>query len=350
MSRLGIAFSGGADPAEIVECVRLAEELGYESAWVAEGHGGDQFAVLSACAAQTSKILLGTSITSVFVRTAPTIAMAAATVDAISGGRFILGIGSSHRVQVESEHGVAYRKPLTRVRESVEVIRALLRDGRVRYAGETVRIDSFDLWFTPRRSSIPVYLSAVFPKMTALCGEIGDGLMLTRSTLATAASVGKWLAEGAERAGRDPSRIVVASLLPTAVGNTREEAVAVLRPGLAFYAGFFPRYNRMMAEHGFREEAAAIAEAWSRGDRRAAERAVSDALIDATSIAGTPEQCRDRIEAYRQSGIDLPILSPYARGPAAKARFEAAIRACAPSPPSIRSPARGEVSAWGPNA
>src|SRR5215469_517718 len=330
MSRLGIAFSGGADPAEIVECVKLAETLGYESAWVAEGHGGDQFAVLSACAVETSKILLGTSITSVFVRSVPTIAMAAATVDAISAGRFILGIGSSHRVQVGPEHGVPYQKPLTRVRESVEVIRALLRDGSVHYAGETVRIESFNLWFTPRRPAIPIYLSAVRQKMTALCGEIADGVILTRSTLATAARVRECLAEGAERAGRDPSQIVVASLLPTAVGATREEALAALRPGLAFYAGFFPRYNRMMAEHGFSEEAAAIAEAWSRSDRQAAERAVSDALIDATSVAGTPEQCRERIEAYRRSGIDLPILSPYARGPGAKARFEAVIRACAP--------------------
>src|SRR5437773_12418939 len=111
MERLGIAFSGGASPAEIVDCVTLAEALGHESAWVAEGHGGDQFAVLAACAAATSRILLGTAISSVFVRTAPTIAMAAATVDALSGGRFILGLGSSHKVQVEGEHGVSYEKP-----------------------------------------------------------------------------------------------------------------------------------------------------------------------------------------------------------------------------------------------
>jgi probable F420-dependent oxidoreductase len=331
MDRLGIAFSGGANPAEIVDCVKLAESLGYESAWVAEGQGGDQFAVLSACAAQTSKILLGTSITSVFVRTVPTIAMAAATVDAISGGRFVLGVGSSHKVQVEPEHGVPYGKPLTRVRESVAVIRALLRDGRVSYQGETVHIEGFDLWFAPLRPVIPIYLSAVFPKMTALCGEIADGIILTRSTLATAAQVRERLAEGAERAGRDPEKIVVTSLLPTAVGLTREEALDALRPGLAFYAGFFPRYNRMMAEHGFGDEAAAIAAAWSHGDRQAAERAVSDALIEATSVAGTAERCGERIEAYRRSGIDLPILSPFARGPGAKARFEAVIRACAPS-------------------
>src|SRR6266403_3682646 len=127
------------------------------SAWVAEGHGGDQFAVLAACAIQTSRILLGTSITSVFVRTASTIAMAAATLDELTGGRFILGVGSSHKVQVEAEHGMAYGKPLTRVRETVEVIRRLLHEGRVSYQGETVRIQSFDLWFTPRHSTIPIF-------------------------------------------------------------------------------------------------------------------------------------------------------------------------------------------------
>jgi probable F420-dependent oxidoreductase len=329
--RLGIAFSGGPSPAEIVELVRLAEDLGYESAWVAEGHGGDQFAILAAAAARTSRIGLGTAISSVFVRTAPTIAMAAGALDDISGGRFILGLGSSHKVQVEAEHGVSYSKPLTRVRETVAIIRELLREGRVSYRGETMRVEGFDLWFAPPRRAVPIYLSAVFAKGIALCGEVADGVILTRSTLATAGQVRRHLAEGAAKAGRDPGGIAVTSLLPTAVADTREQALALLRPGLAFYAGFFPRYNRMMAEHGFAEEAAAIAAAWALGDREAAERAVSHAMIDATSICGTPAQCRDKIEAYRESGIDLPILSPFARGPGAKARFEAAIRACAPA-------------------
>jgi len=173
----------------------------------------------------------------------------------------------------------------------------------------------------PAPFTIPIYASAVSQKMTALCGEIADGIILTRSTLATAAVVREQLAEGARRAGRDLDQIIVTTLLPAAVGQTRREALDALRPGLAFYAGFFPRYNRMMAEHGFVEEAAAIAAAWSRGDRHAAERAVSDELIDATSIAGTPEQCRERVEAYRRSGIDVPILSPFARGARAKAKF-----------------------------
>jgi len=331
MSRIGIAISGGPNPAEIVDLVVLAESLGYESAWVAEGHGGDQFAILAACAMQTSRILLGTSISSVFVRTAPTIAMAASSVADLSGGRFILGLGSSHKAQVGPEHGVAYERPLTRTRETVAIVRALIREGQVQFEGETIRIESFDLWYAPRHRDVPVYLSAVFPKGIALCGEIADGIILTRSTVHTAAPVRAQLAEAACRAGRDPGAIEVTTLLPTSVGDTREAALAALRPGLAFYAGFFPRYNRMMAEHGFVAEAAAIAAAWARGDPEAAERAVSDAMIDATSIVGTPEQCRARVEAYRQSGIDVPILSPFARGPGAKSRFEAAIRACAPA-------------------
>jgi probable F420-dependent oxidoreductase len=331
MDRIGIAISGGPNPAEIVNLVVLAESLGYESAWVAEGHGGDQFAILAACAVRTSRIILGTSISSVFVRTAPTIAMAASSMAELCNGRFILGLGSSHKAQVGPEHGVTYSKPLTRTRETVAVVRSLLRDGQVQFAGETVRIENFDLWYTPRYKNVPLYLSAVFPKAIALCGEIADGIILTRSTLNTAATVRTQLDDAARRAGRDPARIEITTLLPTAVGETRSAAYAMLRPGLAFYAGFFPRYNKLMAAHGFAAEAAAIADAWSRGDRQATERAVSDAMIDATSIAGIPQDCRARLQAYRQSGVDVPIISPFARGPDAKARFEATMRACAPT-------------------
>ncbi len=331
MSRIGIAISGGPGPSEIVDLVVLAESLGYESAWVAEGHGGDQFAILAACAMKTSRIRLGTAISSVYVRTAPTIAMAASSIAELSNGRFVLGLGSSHKAQVEPEHGVAYSKPLTRTRETVDFVRALLHDGQAGIDGVTVRIKNFDLWYTPRYRRIPVYLSAVFPKGIALCGEVADGIILTRSTLRTAMQVRDQLREAARLAARDLTTIEITTLLPTSVADTRESALAALRPGLAFYAGFFPRYNTLMAEHGFSAEAEAIATAWAQGDRRRAEQAVSDAMIDATSIAGTSAQCRDRVEAYRQSGIDVPILSPYARGPGAAGRFEAAIRACAPN-------------------
>ncbi len=329
--RLGIAVSGGPNPSEIIELVALAESLGYESAWVAEGHGGDQFSVLSGCAMRTSTIKLGTAISSVYVRSIPTIAMAAGTVDDLSGGRFILGLGSSHKVQVVPEHGVEYAKPITRLRESVTIIRQLLETGNAHFEGETVIIENFDLWFRPWRPDLPIYAAAVFPKMMAVCGEIADGIILTRSTLQTGARVKEQLAVGAARTGRDPADIEVTSLLPIAVGDNRQAALDTMRPGLTFYVGFFPRYRQMIADYGFQEETAAAAAAFAKGDQAGAERCITDAMIDATSIVGTPGECQERIEAYRQSGIDLPIISPFARGPDSKATFETVIRACAPA-------------------
>ena len=142
--RVGVGFSRGLEPLEIVECAVLAEELGYESAWVAEGHAGDQFAILTAIAMRTNRIQLGTAISSVFARTVPTIAMAAATVDLYSAGRFILGLGSSHKVQVEPEHGLVFDHPVQRVRECIDIVRGLLRDGRISYPGEVTNIQQFD--------------------------------------------------------------------------------------------------------------------------------------------------------------------------------------------------------------
>ena len=178
MDRIGVAFAGGGmTPPEIVECVQLAEELGYESAWVAEGHGGDQFSILTACALATSRIRLGTSISSVYVRSAPTIAMAAACVDHFSDGRFILGLGSSHKVQVEPEHGLEFSGPIPRVRDTVDIVRRLLRDGALTdYRGEAINIGAFDLHFPTFRPEIPIYLAAVFPKMLEIAGEISQGV------------------------------------------------------------------------------------------------------------------------------------------------------------------------------
>lgn len=329
MARIGVAFSGGLVPGEVVECVRLAEELGYESAWVAEGHGGDQFAILAACAVSTTRIRLGTSISSVFVRSAPTIAMAAATVDHLSGGRFILGLGSSHKVQVEPEHGIPFVQPTQRLRETVEVARALCRDGVVSHAGTALDIKRFDLWFSPLRREIPIYLSALFPPMLQVCGEIAEGALLTWATLDAGRRAAENVALGARRAGRRPEDIDVASLLPCSIAADRRQALDGIRPAVAFYAGFFPRYNRLLAEAGFPDEVRAIKDAFDRGGREEAARQVPDALVASIAVAGTPDECRERVDAYRRSGIGLPIISPRVSGPDGKRAAMTAIRACA---------------------
>ncbi len=330
MERTGIGFSRGLGPAEVVECVRLAEELGYESAWVAEGHGGDQFSTLTACAASTERILLGTSITSVFVRSAPTIAMAAACVDQFSGGRFILGVGSSHKIQVEPEHGLVFSQPVQRLRECVDIVRTLLHDGGVSYQGSVYNIERFDLWFEPLRKEIPIYVAAVFPKMLEICGEIAQGTILTWTTVEHARTAAEHVALGAGRAGRSPEEVDVATLLPCTVSEEKEEARRGMRFAIASYAGEFPRYRRLMEEAGFPDEIAAVRQAWANGERERAMSLVPAGLIDKIGIVGSPDECRERLQDYRRAGITLPIISPRAVGKDAKKQAMEVIRACAP--------------------
>ncbi len=330
MERIGVGFSGGMSPTDLVECVQLAERLGYESAWVAEGHGGDQFSILTACATATSRIKLGTSITSVFVRTAPTIAMAAASVDYFSGGRFILGLGTSHKVQVEPEHGLEFTKPVARLRECADIIRTLLRDGNVTHHGEVYDIERFDLWFEPLRHEIPIYVAAVFPRMLETCGEISDGTILTWCTLDHASTAAEHVAIGARRAGRDPDSIDVATLLPCAVSEDRDEARDRMRQPIAMYAGRFPRYRRLMAEAGFAEEIEDVRVAYQQGHTQEALDLVPSGLVDRIGLVGTPDECRAKIDAYREAGITLPIISPRPSGGDAKEQALAIISACAP--------------------
>jgi 5,10-methylenetetrahydromethanopterin reductase len=315
VERLGIALGSGLSPADTVQCARLAEQAGYESVWVVEGHGGDQFSLLTAIALATTRIRLGTAISSVFVRTAPTIAMAAACVDEFSNGRFVLGLGSSHKVQVEVEHGVRYTEPVTRVRETVEVIRGLLRDGAVSFRGKTITIEHFDLWFKPAHTSLPIYLSALFPQMLNLCGEIAQGLLMVFSTVGPARAAVEHLSAGAARAGRDVKEIEIASLMPASVAKDRKSAYDRVRPVLAFYLGYFPRYQRVAREAGFGAAVDAIAEASSRGDAERTLAAISDEMVATLTASGTAADLRARVDEYRRSGIALPILMPVVSGP-----------------------------------
>lgn len=331
MERVGVGFSGGMSPQDIVECVKVAEALGYESAWVAEGHGGDQFSVLTACALATERIKLGTSITSVFVRTAPTIAMAAASVDHFSNGRFILGIGTSHKVQVEPEHGLEFTKPVQRLRECVDIVRAILKDSDVNYHGEIYDIDRFDLWFEPLRKEIPIYVAAVFPKMLEICGEISQGAILTWCTLAHAETAAWHVGIGARNAGRAPGDVEVASLLPCAVSDNREAARDLMRQPIASYAGRFPRYRKLMVDAGFPDEIEKVRVAWQAGNTQEALSLVPGALIDKIGLVGTADEVQEKLANYRKAGITLPIVSPRFIGDRAKEQALEIIRACAPA-------------------
>ena len=168
--------------------------------------------------------------------------------------------------------------------------------------------------------------------MLALCGEVAQGVLLIWSTLESGHRAAEHLAIGAQRAGRRPEEIDIASLLLCNVAASRQEAFDTMRPTVAFFTGFFPRYNRLMAESGFSEAAQAIRAVWLHGDQAEAARAVPDALLAAVGVVGTPAECRERIEAYRRSGIALPIILPPLRSGGLNPKQEVmdTLRACAP--------------------
>ena len=331
MERIGLSFSGGLNPPDIVDCIQLADELGYESAWMAEGHGGDQFSILTACALRTKNILLGTSITSVFVRSAPTIAMAAASVDHFSQGRFVLGLGTSHKVQVEPEHGLVFDKAVPRLRECVQIVRSLLQKGEVSYQGSVYNIENFDFWFEPLRREIPIYVAAVFPKMLEVCGEISQGAILTWCTLDHAEAAARHVAIGARNAGRAPDDVEVASLLPCAVSDNRDAARDLMRQPIASYAGRFPRYRKLMIDAGFPEEIEEVRVSWQQGRTQEALDLVPGGLIDKIGLVGTADEVRQKLAGYREAGITLPIVSPRFMGEGAKEQALEIIRTCAPA-------------------
>lgn len=330
MARIGIGILGDITPPESVECVQLAERLGYESAWMAEGRAGDQFSILTSADLKTERIKLGTSISSVFVRSAPTIAMAAATVDYFSNGRLLLGLGSDHRVQVGPMHGLEYGKPMQRLREAIDIIRILLGNGVVSYQGEVFNIEQYDLWFQPLRPEIPIYVAGVRSKMLQVCGEIGQGAIMTWCALNRVAPAREDVRLGAQRAGRLLGDVDIATMIPTMVSTDRKVARSRMRARVAYYACVIPRYGRLMVDAGFGEEVAAINKAWYDGDHDRAASLVSDGLMDEFTLAGNPDECRARIEQFRQAGIDLPLLSLRFTGKDSKDQILEAIRGCAP--------------------
>jgi len=308
--KVGISYWGGMTANDVVGCTRLAERRGFHSAWMAEGHGGDAFAILTACALSTKRIRLGTSIVSIFVRSAPTIALGAATVDSISKGRFILGLGTSHQAQVEPEHGLVFEKPIGRMRETLEVVRGLLQSSKISHRGKIFPQIDFDYWFEPLRKRIPMYVAAVFPKMIEFGGKFADGTITVWHTVSRARESAEILRSSAKKSGRKASEVELAALIPTCVSEDSETAIEGMKRLVAFYCGFFPRYNRLMSESGFAKEAEMIRAAWVDGRKEESYDMVTEKMTRTLGIAGEPEECPKRLEEYRKAGVGTPIMFP----------------------------------------
>ena len=311
---------GGAE--EQLAAVRAAEELGYDSVWTAEAYGSDAATILAWLAGQTSRIRLGSAIFQIPGRSAAMTAMTAATLDQLSGGRMILGLGTSGPQVSEGWHGPRFGRQLLRTREYFDVVRLALSRERVIYSGQTLQLPLPDgpgkplkLTIAPVQERIPIYLAAIGPRNTALAGEIADGWLPTFFSPEHVGMFRERLEEGAARAGRTLDDFDVAPQVSVHISDDIDAARNFMRPALALYVGGMGSreqnfYNALVREYGFEDAAARVQDLYLDGKREEAMAAVPDELIDMVSLVGPRERVAERLAAYRDAGVGTLLASP----------------------------------------
>jgi len=323
--RLGLALgyaSPGTNPTELVALAQEAERLGYDSAWTAEAWGTDAVTVLAWLGATTTTIKLGTGIMQIPARTPSMTAMTAATLDLMSGGRVLLGLGTSGPQVVEGWHGQPFGKPLGRTREYVEIVRAAIRRELLEHTGAHYEIPyagddatglgiPLKLMLRPVRTEIPVYLAAIGPRNVALATEIADGWLPVWASPGKLADVfGEALA--AARSGFD----VAAFSVPVAISDDLQAARDAVKPHLALYVGGMGAqgqnyYNALVVRYGYEREAAEIQELYLGGKKMEAIAAVPDALVDEVALVGARDRIADRLEAWRDSPVTTLLIQAH---------------------------------------
>lgn len=306
-----VPFWKGYDRKAVLRAAQLADDLGYHSIWIPEAWGYEQFQLLTEIAGATRQLRLATGIANVFSRSAGLLAMSAATLDEISDGRAILGLGTSGKLVVENFHGTPYRKPLSRLRDTVKVARTLWSGGRLNAGlSQDLEFRPFKLEMQPRRPDIPVYIASLQEKAIVEVGQIADGWLPTfwpyehfRDGLAL-------VAQGARSAGRDPSQITLAPFVGIVPFDDIDFARSLIKPLVSFYiGGMGVYYHALFCRYGFEENANLVRDLYQRGDRKAAGGAVSDALIDAIAICGPLEHCREKLEEWGAQGMGIALMN-----------------------------------------
>ena len=294
MSRLGLTFP--LFPLDVRRSCAVAgeaEDLGYTDGWTAETAGPDGLAVATALGVSTKTMRIGCAVVPAFTRPPALIAMGALAAHQASAGRFCLGIGASSPTIVERWMGVPFEQPLERVRETLLAVKTALSGEKVKLDGSTLTVSGFKL---EAAADVPTYLAALGPKMMELAAAEADGLALF-----LAAEEGVRMAKAASGGKEVVGRLICCPDEP--VDDLRHLLRWQLTPYIAV-----PAYNRFIAAQGFESEASAVAKAWGAGDRNIALEAVSDRLIDSLALIGPAEACTERLDSFREAGLDTPIL------------------------------------------
>jgi F420-dependent oxidoreductase-like protein len=319
---IGLSMTGTEDWDEISTFVTEAEKMGVDYVWSAEAWGHDAVTPLAYLAAKTSRIKLGAGIMQAVARTPANLAMTAMTLESMSGGRFIMGLGASGPQVVEGWHGVPFRKPIRRIRELIEIVRIVSSGERLQYDGEIYHLPlpggegkALKSGAQPQ-PNIPVYLATLSPKSLEMTGELADGWIGTSFIPEQANDVFfKHIRAGAEKAGRAFKDIDLQAGGTVSFSDDVDKLIARNKPGIAFTLGAMGSkehnfYNAAFQRAGFEEEARAVQRTWIAGDRKAAADMVPDEMVVKVNMLGTDAMVRDRIRAYKDAGVTTLRIAP----------------------------------------
>lgn len=282
-----------------------AEALGYDSLWVSEAWGVDALLTLAEVAVRTERIRCGTAIVNTYSRTPPVLAMAGATLQQLSGGRAVLGVGASHESIVEPLHAMEYDRPVRRTHEAIELVKRLTGgEGEISYRGEVFQVEGYRRFETP----VPVYNAALGAANRRATGRVADGWLPYLFPVSALDGAFETIADTARERGRDPDDIKVTPQILAAVDDDPDAATEPIREFVAWYVGTFPNYRRALARW-YPDATEAIGEAWTEGGLDAATAAVTDELLFDLGVAGTPKRAREQLaEILNASVVDCPIV------------------------------------------
>jgi F420-dependent oxidoreductase-like protein len=323
MPGLGTFISVGRSLDQAIERVKRAEALDYDSAYVTHIAGRDSLTVLTAYAAATEHIKLGTGVLPIYSRTPVATAQTAATIDEYSGGRMVLGLGVSHQVTVENWYGTRLERPLKAMREYLGIVRACFR-GEDPPEGEIFKSRFHFMGYEPR-ADLPIYVAGLSPKMLRLAGEIADGVMLWLCNPSYIRDVVvPEVRAGRERSGKPVEEFDVVAAVPAAVTDDKAPVYDIMRADLLTYFNL-PFYRAMIERSGFGEDIAVFDEGMKAGDMELAKAAISDRFLAELTAIGSPDDVRAGVERYLAAGATSPGI-----GAVPRTDFNATLETAAP--------------------
>ena len=297
------------------EGARVAEERGYDICWMTEtstGYGMDTPSQLAAVALATSRIRLGTAILPIYTRTPTLTAQVATSLDEISHGRFVLGLGTGHGPSLARNHGLTLKQPFHRMREYVHILREALSKGELSFQGEIYDIPNLRLLLPNPQRKIPIYLAALGPRMAAFAGQVADGVILNMATPQYLGEVLPQVRAAARRAGRDSDEVEVVCLLLACADGAEGEQMCRVR--IANYL-LLPFYQNHLRHIGFAADVEKITQGLEREGLEAGAREVSDRLLHTLALVGDPEKWAERIKVYHDAGVDIVCPHLFTAGP-----------------------------------